>query len=451
MNREYDMQPAKPQFPKFLFCVSVFFTVCGLVLTFIWPILLRYILQSKLVLTPNSETHDPWKKTPFSVPLDFYLFNWTNPEDIYNKNVKPKFQQVGPYRYWEVYEKSNVTWNNNGTVTFRHRKFWHFNYTEPNGDLQARINTINPVILSAAHTVRSWNYWVRKGFSVTLSGIASGINITQTIDEMLFKGFSDPLLDMTSSIPFLAGRLPPYDKFGFFYKRNGSVNNDGVFNMGTGINSTFGKLYNWNYWAQTPYYEGKCGKIHGSAGDFFPRSPDNSVISLFLPSLCRSVTLKLVGQGEVENITGYTYALEARTLDNGTIYPENKCYCNGECLPSGVLNISSCSYDAPFFISLPHFHNADPYYTSLVDGLKPENEKHDFYITLEPNTNIVLEADAKLQINMLLQPIPGISIFEKVPKAFFPLMWSQQHVKIPASDASKLKWLLIMPVILSST
>lgn len=38
---------------------------------------------------------------------------------------------------------------------------------------------------------------------------------------------------------------------------------------------------------------------------------------------------------------------------------------------------------SPTFLSLPHFFGADPYYLSLVDGLKPEKEKHDFFFTLE--------------------------------------------------------------------
>lgn len=51
---------------------------------------------------------------------------------------------------------------------------------------------------------------------------------------------------------------------------------------------------------------------------------------------------------------------------------------------TGVLNVSSCRLGSPTFMSLPHFYNADPYYTNAVEGLKPEKDKHDFYFTLEP-------------------------------------------------------------------
>ncbi|KAJ8978292.1 hypothetical protein NQ317_012663 [Molorchus minor] len=41
-----------------------------------------------------------------SLTMDIYLFNWTNAKDICNSSVKPKFEEVGPYTFKEVKEKS---------------------------------------------------------------------------------------------------------------------------------------------------------------------------------------------------------------------------------------------------------------------------------------------------------------------------------------------------------
>lgn len=71
-------------------------------------------------------------------------------------------------------------------------------------------------------------------------------------------------------------------------------------------------------------------------------------------------------------------------LDLGTINPANACYCNGECLPSGVLNVTACKVGAPVFLSFPHFYNADPYYVNAVEGMNPTKEEHELYITVEP-------------------------------------------------------------------
>lgn len=86
----------------------------------------------------------------------------------------------------------------------------------------------------------------------------------------------------------------------------------------------------------------------------------------------------------VHGIQGYRYILDKYLLDNGTLNPTNLCYCNGECSPSGVINVTSCHYGAPAFVSYPHFHLADPYYRNTVDGMNPDPEKHQFYITIEP-------------------------------------------------------------------
>lgn len=60
------------------------------------------------------------------------------------------------------------------------------------------------------------------------------------------------------------------------------------------------------------------------------------------------------------------------------------CYCNGECTPSGLVNVSACRFGAPVFVSLPHFHKTDLSLLEQVEGLNPNDEDHSFSITLEP-------------------------------------------------------------------
>lgn len=64
--------------------------------------------------------------------------------------------------------------------------------------------------------------------------------------------------------------------------------------------------------------------------------------------------------------------------------PGNECYCTGNCIPSGMINVSSCRWGLPFFASLPHFYGADPVYVEAVEGLDPDKSKHESYIVLEP-------------------------------------------------------------------
>lgn len=104
------------------------------------------ILKEVMTLKPNSYVFDIWKKTPLPVKMDFYFFNWTNPEDIYNTSIKPRFEQVGPYRFKESKEKVNITWNNNNTVSFKHLRLWYLDENSPNNATDL-ITTLNVVAL----------------------------------------------------------------------------------------------------------------------------------------------------------------------------------------------------------------------------------------------------------------------------------------------------------------
>lgn len=88
--------------------------------------------------------------------------------------------------------------------------------------------------------------------------------------------------------------------------------------MGTGVNTTFGRLYSWNNWTQTPYFEGNCAMVNGSAGEFFTNI-NNESISFFSPDLCRTMTLRYSGKSLVNNILGNKYIVDDYMLDNGKL------------------------------------------------------------------------------------------------------------------------------------
>jgi hypothetical protein len=118
--------------------------------------------------------------------------------------------------------------------------------------------------------------------------------VSKTTGELLFKGYSDPLLTMAGKMPSLSDLKIPVDKFGWFYGRNGSSDFDGSFNMETGEDdiSRLGVLRQWNYKNRTDFFEAECGQVKGLAGELFP--PDQSrdkPLEMFSPDLCRQVTL----------------------------------------------------------------------------------------------------------------------------------------------------------------
>lgn len=134
-------------------------------------------------------------------------------------------------------------------------------------------------------------------------------------------------------------------------------------------------------------------------------------------------------------------------LHIGTLYPENLCFCGGECSPSGVMNVTACRFDSPVFMSYPHFYNADQFYLDQVEGLEPNQQDHEFYMVVEPRTGIPLEVAARFQVNMLVEPIEGITLYTDIPRIYFPLIWFEQKVRITADLADQLK---VLPLVLLS-
>lgn len=47
--------------------------------------------------------------------------------------------------------------------------------------------------------------------------MARTIHLTRTVKQMLFEGYKDPLITMARTLPMIAGTIPAWDKFGWFY------------------------------------------------------------------------------------------------------------------------------------------------------------------------------------------------------------------------------------------
>ena len=128
-----------------------------------------------------------------------------------------------------------------------------------------------------------------------------------TARELLFDGYSDPLLTMGSLFAKPGGI--PMDRFGWFYARNGrweshksdfingilspfcSTWSDGVVTMATGEASfpQLGDILAWNNATATPVYPGQCGQLRGTAAGFLHPDPDRQYIDFFSTDICRPI------------------------------------------------------------------------------------------------------------------------------------------------------------------
>lgn len=312
------------------------------------------------------------------------MFNWTNPNEIKNESSKPRFEQLGPYRFREFPDKLNISFDESGSsVNYRKFSTYHFDQDGSNGSLSDSFTTINMVALGAGSKAKNWNYFLQFTLSVTLRTYKQELHVTKTVKELLFDGYEDSMMKLST----IFNNDTPFTRVGFLINKNGTDELSGNYNVKTGVDdiSLLGSINKFNNLTEFPFYEGDCKKLKGSAGEFFSPSPSTTKpIHLFTPDMCRAIPYEYEKSIELHGVTGRRFAAGARALDNGTQFDENKCFASDESMPSGVMNISTCNFDYPMFMSFPHFYGADDSYLEAVDGLAPDKEKHQAYFTLEP-------------------------------------------------------------------
>ena len=144
-----------------------------------------------------------------------YFFNVNNPKEV-EDGKKPALTQMGPFTYREETERVEEIFHDNGTVSYKTRKFWYF-LEEESLDLETIICTIDiPVVAGAEYARGSWfnEMSMEAAFDFAFK---ESVFINKTARELLFDGYEDPLMTM-GSLFAKKGDIPK-DKFGWFYKR----------------------------------------------------------------------------------------------------------------------------------------------------------------------------------------------------------------------------------------
>ncbi|XP_044251240.1 protein peste [Drosophila takahashii] len=392
----------------------------------------------EMALTPTSRSFEGWKVSPLPLNFDVYLFNWTNPQDFYvGSGKKPRFEQLGPYRFREQPDKVDIEWHNqNASVSFHKKSWFYFDAAGSNGSLSDIVTTVNTVAHAAGK--RAAENWLAKvGVNIANNAYDQEVTVTKTVDEMLFKGYEHQFIKVGK---FFRPQDVPYTRVGFQYPRNGSSSFDGDINMFTGVDdiAKMGQIHTWNNLTHTGAFEGSCGKVHGSMGEFFPPnlSTEDSVY-MYMPKMCRAIPLDYTETVTVHGVTAYKFSGTAHAVDNGTLHPETSCYCvGGKCMPIGVINIGPCAFNASVYMSFPHFYMADPSYLEAIEGLRPEREKHEFFMTLEPNAGVPMDVGGGFQANYYMEPIPGSNLYSNVPTVMIPMMWCEERVRVSEEIAA---------------
>merc|ERR1711974_137907 len=84
--------------------------------------------------------------------------------------------------------------------------------------------------------------------------------------------------------------------------------------------------------------------------------------------------------------------------------------------------------------SYPHFYMADPWYLNNVEGLKPDKEKHEFYVDISPKFGFPLAIRPKFQLNAIIERDADIEVMAgfREERLVLPFLWAQDGFSEPS-------------------
>ncbi|KAE8285467.1 Scavenger receptor class B member 1 [Larimichthys crocea] len=395
----------------------------GAVLLFVGPAVINKEIIKNTVIDPqNNVSYTMWKDVPVPFFMSVYFFNILNPKEIL-KGEKPMVEQRGPYVYRKQIQKDNITFHDNDTVSYREYRTYFFEPSMSVGNESDVVMIPNMLVLGAAVMMEKLPYAVRLMISSTFKAFNEGPFLNKTVGELMW-GYDSKLVDFLNK--YLPGMLPSSGKFGLFAEFNNS--NTGLFTIFTGKDDirNVHKVDSWNGLTELTYWRTpQCNMINGTAGQMWPPfMTKESTLPFYSPDACRSLELVYQRSGELKGIPLYRYVAPKTMFANGTDYAPNEGFC--PCRQSGLLNVSSCRHNSPCFISHPHFFNADPVLLDYVQGLHPTEDEHGLFIDIHPLTGVPLNVSIRLQLNLYMKKVSGITETGKISEVVMPMIWFEE-------------------------
>ncbi|KAM9735347.1 lysosome membrane protein 2c [Menidia menidia] len=418
-----------------VFSILLFILGISLVLSDVFEHLWQSVVKTEVVLKNGTEAFEAWEDPPAPIYMQFYFFNVTNPLEVLEGD-RPAVVEIGPYTYREYRPMEQVAFQDNDTkVAAVNTKTYIFQPNMSRGPESDLIRTVNIPAVTVMERFKDSPFEANL-ISAYMSSSKEGLFSTHTVRELLW-GYEDALL---KALKLIKPELD--DVFGLFYKNNASNDGEYMFFTGQQNYKDFARVASWrgesslNWWTSD-----ECNMINGTNGaSFHPIITKNERLYMFSSDLCRSLYALYEDDVTVRGVPGYRFVPPSEVFANQTVNPANAGFCvpAGNCLGSGLLNVSVCKQGAPIIMSSPHFYQADKKFVQDVFGMTPNKELHQTAIDINPMTGIILQAAKRLQINVYVEKIPSFSQTGNVRTVVFPVVYLNESVVIDETSAKKL-------------
>ncbi|XP_068419449.1 scavenger receptor class B member 1 isoform X2 [Eschrichtius robustus] len=393
--------------------------VLGVIMIVMVPSIIKQQVLKNVRIDPSSLSFNMWKEIPIPFYLSVYFFDVINPRDIL-QGQRPQVRERGPYVYREFRHKSNITFNDNDTVSFLEYRSFQFQPDKSRGLESDNIVMPNILVLSAAMMMENGPMSLKLIMTLAFSTLGERAFMNRTVSEIMW-GYEDPLIHLINK--YFPNMFPFKGKFGLFAELNNS--DSGLFTVFTGVKN-FSRIHlvdKWNGVSKVNFWHSdQCNMINGTSGQMWaPFMTPESSLEFYSPEACRSMKLIYKEQGVFEGIPTFRFVAPNTLFANGSVYPPNEGFC--PCRESGIQNVSTCRFNAPLFLSHPHFYNADPVLAEAVSGLHPNPEEHSLFLDIHPVTGIPMNCSVKLQLSLYIKSVKGIGQTGKIEPVILPLMW----------------------------
>uniref|UniRef100_A0A3Q4AF40 Scavenger receptor class B, member 2a n=1 Tax=Mola mola TaxID=94237 RepID=A0A3Q4AF40_MOLML len=416
----------------------------GLFVSPVFRNLMENRLKKEIVLVEGSRVFESWKTPPPPVYMEFFFFNVTNAAQVL-EGAKPEVVQIGPYTYREYRYKENVSMVENGTevVAYNTKSFVFLREKSVGDPREDAITNINIPAWAVMTRVKG-SFFRANMVSIWMNTLRVGLLTTRTVDELLW-GYRDPLLVRVSSTN------PDVETFfGLMYKKNGSNDGEFVYHTGQQNYMDYGRVKTWKGQSKLSFWTSdQCNHINGSDGSaFHPLLRKDERIYIFTSDLCRSIHMDFEKEVQVKGIPAYRFTPPRSVFASKEENPANKGFCvtPKECLGTGLLKVSPCRKGKPCFAK----HLAEDKYVDAIKGMSPQREHHQTFLDLNPTTGVIVRANKRAQVNILISRILGFPKTKNLNETVFPVMFLNESVLIDDASALRVQKLLLIVSVVSN-
>ncbi|XP_058451194.1 sensory neuron membrane protein 1 [Malaya genurostris] len=431
----------------------------------IFPSILKFMLKQNVLLKPGTQMRGMYEHIPFPLNFKIHLFNVTNPDEIM-RGGKPRVKDVGPFFFEEWKDRFDLEDDpTEDTLTYTLRNTFIFR-----PDLSAPY-TGEEILVLPDILLLSALLMVQRDREAMMPLVSKATNIVfdpmtgfrpYRVMDFLFDGIPVNCASQDFAAKALCsgmeseGALKEHNEthylFSMFGMRNGTDAGRWVVYRGVKNIRDLGRVVSYNDETEMDVYDGdSCNQYIGTDSTIFPPflTKDDKLWA-WSPDICRSLGANYVGKAKYAGLPMSLFKLDFGDLKNE---PENHCFCRDppdDCPPKGTMDLSPC-LGGPLIGSKPHFIDADPQLLRDVDGLEPDEEKHNVRIYFELRSGTPVSGVKRLQFSLELEPIKNHEVFGQLPKVILPLMWVEEGISLNKTWTNQLKYQLFLGLKFNAT